>query len=114
MATFRRGQTEPGGASEYLNDLPDSPTKDYAVSAFATEISREDPEVAVQWATSIQDEASRVSTLESTASSWYRQDQEAALQWIEQSNLPQESIENITAPPERGNRGNFFRRFRDR
>ena len=108
------GQTEPGGASEYLNGLPDSPTKDYAVSAFAKEISHEDPKVAMQWATSIQDEASRVSTLESTARTWYRQDQEAAQQWIEQSNLPQESIENITAPPERGNRGNFFRRFRDR
>lgn len=108
------GQTEPGGASEYLNDLPDSPTKDYAVSAFAKEISREDPEVAMQWATSIQDEASRVSTLESTARSWYRQDQEAAQQWIEQSNLPQESVEKITAPPERSNRGDFFSRFRNR
>ena len=114
MATFRRGQTEPGGGSEYLNDLPDSPTKDYAVSAFAREISREDPEVAMQWATSIQDEASCVSTLESIARNWYRQDQEAAQQWIEQSNLPRESVEKITAPSERGNRGDFFSRFRDR
>ena len=106
------GQTEPEGASAYLNDLPDSPTKDYAVSAFAREISREDPEVAVQWATSIQDEASRVETLESTARSWYRQDQEAAQAWIDQSDLPQESVEKITAPSERGNRaGDFFRRF---
>ncbi|MEZ5299230.1 MAG: hypothetical protein R3F11_00940 [Verrucomicrobiales bacterium] len=42
-------QRDAVAASEYLAAMPDSASKDYAVSGFAQTLARQDPESAVAW-----------------------------------------------------------------
>lgn len=95
-------------AGEYLTSMASSPARDAAVEEFASNLARQEPDTAIQWAETIDNQESRTETITRVARSWYRQDQEAASQWLSTSGLPEETVQSITEAPERG--GFDFRR----
>jgi hypothetical protein len=74
-----------------LNQMPDDKTRDEALRVFAGELSKTDPPLAMQWATTISDDAQRQVAMVTVASSWLAKDRIAATRWIEQSPLPPEA-----------------------
>lgn len=102
-------ESDAAGASAYLQGMESSPAKDAAISGFVADLGGEEPAMAIQWAESIESEATRTKALTDVATDWYQADPVAAGAWIENSGLPVESVQQITAP--RDNRAEMFRRF---
>jgi hypothetical protein len=94
-------------AGEYLVNMQPGEAKDSAVSGFATELARDEPVTALQWAETIGDSELRDRTVVDVARSWYRTDRTAATEWLQTSGLPQESVQTITRTGD--DRGDFFR-----
>ena len=68
-------------------------------------LSREDPEVALQWAGSIQDEELRQRSTIEVARTWYRQDAETIKEWLPDSGLSEEEQKAVTNPSRRDHWG---------
>jgi hypothetical protein len=66
------------------------PSRDAAVSAFATRIAPVDPQLALQWATTIAEPGARSSEIEAAIESWFEVDPAKAIAWLANSGLPDE------------------------
>ena len=91
-------KNDAAAASEYLAKMPESVAKDSAVEGFATELSREDPESAMAWATTISDPSVRAQAVTDVAQDWYRQDRSAVEAWLPSSGLSQEAQQSVIEP----------------
>ena len=100
------------GASAYLQNMESSPAKDAAISGFVSDLGKDEPAMAIEWAQTIENEATRTDALTDVGRDWYREDPDAASNWIETSGLPVESVEKITAPSD--DRAAMFRRMMGR
>jgi hypothetical protein len=106
----RWAKKDPVAAGEYLTDMPQSATRDNAVSSYACEVDGSDPQIAAEWAGSIQNEEMRIDTLNAVARSWVRSEPEEARAWLPNSGLPAEQQERILSDADR--RDDFRARFR--
>ena len=102
-------ESDAEGASAYLQNMESSPTKDAAIAGFVSDLGKDEPAMAIEWAQTIENEETRTEALTDVARDWYRADSEAASAWIETSGLPVENVEKITAPSD--DRAAMFRRF---
>ncbi len=107
----RWAKKDPVAAGEYLTDMPQSATRDNAVSSYAREVDGSDPQIAAEWAGSIQNEEMRTDTLNAVARSWVRSEPEEARAWLPNSGLPAEQQERILSDADR--RDDVRARFRD-
>lgn len=105
-------ESDAEGASAYLLNMESSPAKDAAIAGFVSDLGKDEPAAAIEWANTIENEATRTEALTDVAKDWYREDAEAAGAWIETSGLPVEAVKEITTP--RDNRGDMFRRMMGR
>jgi hypothetical protein len=70
--------------------LTNDPSRDAAVSAFATRIASVDPQLALQWAATIAEPGARRSEIEAAIGSWFEVDPAKASAWLANSGLPDE------------------------
>ncbi len=84
-------------AGKWLQGLPESPSRDFAVNAFSRTLGTTAPDAAFQWAETITDEAMRNRQLQNVANAWLVKDPSAAKQAVSQSNLPQEIKSRLLA-----------------
>ncbi|MGK0186170.1 MAG: hypothetical protein ACI9R3_001953 [Verrucomicrobiales bacterium] len=105
-------ESDAEGASAYLQNMESSPAKDAAIAGFVSDLGKDEPAAAIQWANTIENEATRTEALTDVAKDWFNEDADAAGSWIETSGLPVESVKEITTP--RDNRGDMFRRMMGR
>jgi hypothetical protein len=87
--------TNPQAAAGYINEMPDSPKRDSAISGFARRTSFDDPVTAIEWTESISDPAIRQDTLSFAASSYLRKYPTEALDWLPGSGLSQEMQQKL-------------------
>ncbi|MEZ5325391.1 MAG: hypothetical protein R3F19_10035 [Verrucomicrobiales bacterium] len=106
-------ESDAESASAYLQGMESSPTKDAAIAGFVSDLGKEQPAAAIEWANTIENEATRTEALTDVASDWFKADPEAAGAWIETSGLPVESVQKITTP-QNNNPAEMFRRMMGR
>ena len=94
----RWAASDAGAAANWLGHLPDSASRDQAVSTFAGRISSSDPQAALQWAATIGDQGMRDSQTESAARSWLKTDPRSATAWISNSTLPNDTKTRLLTP----------------
>ncbi len=92
MKIWAPQNTEVSG--EWLAGLPEgSVSRDMGVSAYASEISKDNPEAAAQWLATISDEPTRQGAAQKVLGNWMKQDGTAALAWAQENNvLPAEQL----------------------
>lgn len=78
---------DPNAAGTWLGQQELTPEMDPAVSAFAREITRDDPESALAWSSIISDDRRRTETMARVGRDWFRRDKAAATQWVEQNEI---------------------------
>ncbi len=100
-------QSDPTQASEYLQGMASSPTRDAAIGSFARQLDREDPASAAIWAAEISNEQSRTATLTEVGQSWMRTDSAGAKEWLPTSGLSEEAQQKIINQPQGDRRGGF-------
>ena len=76
---------DPFRASEWLQKLPQSQSRDAAVSTFATRLRDTDPDSAAVWAGSIANEGQRNASLDSVLDHWLKTDPASARRWVASS-----------------------------
>lgn len=74
--------SDPVGASEFLDTLPEGNLRNRAVQNFALNLRQSDPEAAAHWAASISDDATRRSSLRQVMNAWKQNDRPAALAFL--------------------------------
>lgn len=84
-------------SGQWLAGLPEgSVSRDMGVSAYASEISKDNPEAAAQWLETISDEATRQGAAQNVLGNWAKQDPSAALAWAQENNvLPEEQLQQM-------------------
>ena len=95
MEIWATQDTEASG--EWLASLPPgSVSRDMGVSAYATEISKDNPEAAAQWLDTIGDENTKQRASQRVLGNWMKQDGAAALEWAQTNNvLPEEQLQQM-------------------
>ncbi|MGK0187098.1 MAG: hypothetical protein ACI9R3_002884 [Verrucomicrobiales bacterium] len=84
-------------SGQWLADLPQgSVSRDMGVSAYASEISKDNPEAAAQWLGTIGDADTKQGATQKVLGNWMKQDGAAALAWAEENNaLPAEQLQQM-------------------
>ena len=99
-------EQDAGAVATYLDQMEAGDARDAAITGFANEHVRDDPNAAATWAAAIGDEETRFETLQQVGSRWYREDPEQATNWmIDNSISAQQQQEIISYQPERGDWG---------
>lgn len=93
------GKAAPAEAATWLKNTPEGATKDQLVSSYSTSIVRHDPDMAIQWATSINDEKARSRAMEQIARSWLHIDRSAAREWINSAPFSNQTKERLLKYP---------------
>ncbi len=83
-------------AGEWINGLTGT-ARDIAASAYTTNIVKNNPAAAAQWAMTISDAKLRDSSLDRIASEWLRKDAPVATAWIQSSPLPSDQKQRLLA-----------------
>ena len=68
--------------ADWLEAQPQSPTKDDALAAFSSALSRSNPSLALDWADSITETDKRSQTVGTIVKNWYKKDPKAAAEFI--------------------------------
>lgn len=105
-------EKDPVAAGNYLTAMAPSEVRDQAVSSFARELDRREPQVAADWASSIKNEELRMETLQSVARSWIRSNADDAKAWLPNSGISAEAQQNLLRDAERSRGGGDFGRGR--
>ncbi len=95
---------DPTAASTSLNALPPGPSRDSAISAFSSGIGQENPQDAIQWASTISDPALKTKSLVEAGQHWFQTSPDDARAWAA-AHLPAEAQSQITQAPRRDWRG---------
>lgn len=105
MKIWAPQSTEDSG--EWLASLPQgSVSRDMGVSAYASEISRDNPEAAAQWLSTIEDTDIKQGAAGEVLQNWYRQDSDAAVAWAQENEFfPPEQLQQIEAQQQAIQRG---------
>jgi hypothetical protein len=71
-----------------------------AITFYAKDLGKRNPEQAIGWCERILDAHRRLSCLEMAAANWYQRDPVAAEEWLEQSPLDEQARRTARMPPE--------------
>lgn len=95
MKIWAPQDTEKSG--EWLASLPSgSVSRDMGVSAYASEISKDNPEAAAQWLETIGDADTKEGATQKVLGNWMKQDSAAAVEWaVENGALPEEQLQQM-------------------
>ena len=85
-------------AAGWLEQLPASQSRDWAVREFTSRAATTDPEGAAAWAATISDPKMRNNEIERAAYKWMRTDKDAATRWIMQTNSLDEKTKQRLLP----------------
>ncbi len=88
-------QVDSAGAAVWLQNLAPGRSRDSAIAGYVGTVADSDPQKATQWVAAIVDEKTRLSVMEWIARPWLRMDEAAARAWIEQSELSQETKQEL-------------------
>lgn len=69
-------------AAAWLNSIPPSPGKDFAINQLVPNLASQDPVHAMAWAVSIADEGQRANAIGNAMKSWAKQDPAGASQFL--------------------------------
>ena len=89
------GALEPESAGEYLNQLPVSPDRDFAINGFISGMVHKDPETAVIWAEEISNKGLREAAMVRAGHNFFRQSREAASDWLKGTALPEKAVQQL-------------------
>ena len=78
---------------EWLNGLPDSPTTDRGVKAYAERLMDQAPASALDSAMGITNDGIRNKTVQELSQEWYSEDPDAAVSWANNNSYPPEAME---------------------
>lgn len=89
------GKASPAEAATWLKNTPEGAVKDQLVFSYSNSIVPHDPDMAIQWATSINDEKARNRAMEHIARSWLAIDRSAAREWINSAPFTDKTKERL-------------------
>jgi hypothetical protein len=89
------GALEPESAGEYLNQLPVSPDRDFAINGFISGMVHKDPETAVIWAEEISNKGLREAAMVRAGHNFFRQSHSAASDWLKGTALPEKAVKQL-------------------
>lgn len=88
-------ESDPTAAGTFLLEMPDSPSKNSAISGFVEKLQNQDPATAAAWATTITDEPLRRRAVIESSIHWYQENQTAADAFMAENGLSESSQELI-------------------
>jgi hypothetical protein len=88
---------DPQMTADWLSTLPSGTSKDRAVMSYIDVLSRSAPESAAPWISNIDNAALRNRQTSLVAQRWLDTDPSAAKTWINQSSLPDDQKQRLTA-----------------
>ncbi|MBL9130262.1 MAG: hypothetical protein JNG86_03630, partial [Verrucomicrobiaceae bacterium] len=101
---------DPVSAAGWLSQQPAGLARDRATGVFAGVVARQQPDVAIEWASSIRDRSQRNSALGVVLGEWGRQDPSRAVAWLETSGYDEDYIRLFKASLETSLSGDYLSR----
>gem|GEM_PF-4785034 len=87
----------PAEAQDWLESLPESPSRDHALVSFVNGRKDSDPKTSIEFAMSISDESQRWRMARRTLASWLGQNRKAAETWMQEAQLTPQQIADVRA-----------------
>ena len=101
MVARNWAEIDAGQAATWIEALPDTRTKDTALSAFIGGLSDTDPATAVQWVQQISEPKLREQALAQTMRNWVQADPASARAWMDQAGFSDDMKQRALNPKKR-------------
>ena len=89
------GGLEPDSGAQYLNQLPITPDRDFAINGYISGMAHKDPETAVIWAEEISNKGLREAAMVRAGHHFFRSNEQAATDWMNGTALSEKAVKEL-------------------